>query len=280
MAQNDNPLRKYFRQPSVYISLPSKGRFYPQGTITMPPNGELPVMPMTAVDEITSRTPDALFNGSGVMDIIGSCVPAIRDPWVIPTMDLNTLLVAIRLASYGHEMSITSTCSSCGHVHDMTVDLRNVLDNMKTPNYDETVTTGDLIVSFSPMTYRQVNETSRSQFEDQKIIQIVNSTELGEEEKMQRLGEAFRKITELTIKVIAESIGQIKTPDALVTDRDDILEFLKNCPKPVFDQIKEHALELREQTDLPPLNIICDNCQVTYQQTFTLDMSNFFDNAS
>ena len=246
----------------------------------MPPNGELPVMPMTAVDEITSRTPDALFNGSGVMDIIGSCVPAIRDPWVIPTMDLNTLLVAIRLASYGHEMSITSTCSSCGHVHDMTVDLRNVLDNMKTPNYDETVTTGDLIVSFSPMTYRQVNETSRSQFEDQKIIQIVNSTELGEEEKMQRLGEAFRKITELTIKVIAESIGQIKTPDALVTDRDDILEFLKNCPKPVFDQIKEHALELREQTDLPPLNIICDNCQVTYQQTFTLDMSNFFDNAS
>jgi hypothetical protein len=246
----------------------------------MPPNGELPVMPMTAVDEITSRTPDALFNGSGVMDIISSCVPAIRDPWVIPTMDLNTLLVAIRLASYGHEMSITSTCTNCGNVHDMTIDLRNVLDNMKTPNYDETVTTGDLVVSFAPMTYRQVNESSRSQFEDQKIIQIVNSTEMSEDEKMQRLGDAFRKITALTIKVIADSIGQIKTPDALVTDRDSILEFLQNCPKNIFDQIKEHALELREQTDLPPLNVVCDKCSTTYQQTFTLDMSNFFDNAS
>ena len=62
MAQNDNPLRRYFRQPAIYIRLPSAGKFYPPGTLDMPANNELPVLPMTAVDEIVSRTPDALFN--------------------------------------------------------------------------------------------------------------------------------------------------------------------------------------------------------------------------
>ena len=53
MTQFANPLKQYFRQPSVYLRLPSEGQFWPTGTITMPPNKELPVLPMTAIDEIT-----------------------------------------------------------------------------------------------------------------------------------------------------------------------------------------------------------------------------------
>ena len=95
MNTTTNPLRKHFRQPAIHLRLPSGGSFYPQGTIIMPANGELPILPMTAVDEITSRTPDALFNGSAVMDIIGSCVPNIRDPWAIPATDITALLIAV-----------------------------------------------------------------------------------------------------------------------------------------------------------------------------------------
>ena len=43
-----NPLKKYFRQPKVYITLPSKGKFYTDGTLNLPENGELPVYAMTA----------------------------------------------------------------------------------------------------------------------------------------------------------------------------------------------------------------------------------------
>ena len=35
-----NPLRKYFRQPKVYITLPSKGKFYPKGDIEIPETNE------------------------------------------------------------------------------------------------------------------------------------------------------------------------------------------------------------------------------------------------
>ena len=34
--EEQNPLRKYFRQPKVYITLPSKGKFYADGAIELP----------------------------------------------------------------------------------------------------------------------------------------------------------------------------------------------------------------------------------------------------
>ena len=280
MPQSDNPLRRYFRQPAIHIRLPSNGKYYPPGTLTMPANGELPVLPMTAVDEITSRTPDALFNGSAVMEIIGSCVPNILDPWHVPSVDINTLMVAIRLASYGHEMEISSKCPKCGHDHNLTLDLRLVLDGLRAPDYNEPVTVGDLTFNFAPMNYRQLNENSKINFEDQKLIQMLGDAELAEEDKMQRLGNAFRKMTSLTIKSIADSISSIKTSDSLVTDRVNIEDFLYNCPKSVFDQIRDHAISLREASDIRPVAVTCENCANQYEQSFTLDMSNFFGNAS
>ena len=33
LGKEQNPLRKYFRQPKVYLNLPSRGIFYPPGAI-------------------------------------------------------------------------------------------------------------------------------------------------------------------------------------------------------------------------------------------------------
>ena len=58
-----NPLMKHFRQPKLYIDLPSKGLFYPQGTLELTEDGKVAVYAMTAKDEIMIKTPDALLNG-------------------------------------------------------------------------------------------------------------------------------------------------------------------------------------------------------------------------
>lgn len=280
MTQTDNPLRKYFRQPAIHLKLPSGGKFYPPGTLDLPPNGEVPIFPMTAVDEIITRTPDALFNGSAVPDIIKSCVPSIRDPWAMPAVDINSLLAAVRLASYGHDMEVSTTCPKCGHVHAATIDLRQVLDTMNMPDYDQPLIIGDMTFYFAPMNYRQINDVSRVQYEDQKIMQMVNDSDLTEEEKISRLGDSFRRITQLTVRSIAGSISAIKTADAMVTDMMQIEEFLVNCPKQVFESIKSHAIALRTATDLAPISMTCEECSHPYAQEFTLDMSNFFETAS
>jgi RNase P subunit RPR2 len=280
MTQIDNPLRKYFRQPVIHLRLPSGGKFYPPGSLDLPPNGEIPILPMTAVDEVTSRTPDALFNGSAVVNVLSSCVPNIKDCWNIPAVDFNALLAAVRIASYGHEMEIGSTCPACGETHQYTVDLRSALDQIRLPDYDTPSVIGDLSCYFVPMTYRYLNEVSQVQFEDQKLMQVINSSGATEEEKMVKLGEAFKRITYLTIRSIAQSIGAIKSANLMVTDYEQIEEFLINAPKDVFNKIRDHAVKLREATDLNPVDITCDNCQNQYKQEFTLDMSNFFETAS
>lgn len=280
MTVNSNPLQKYFRQPVIYLKLPSSGEFYPPGTLDMPPNGELPVYPMTAVDEIMARTPDALFNGSAIVNIVKSCMPNIIDPWQLPQCDFNSVLSAIKLASYGHDMEVPTICPKCEQREELTIDLRVVIDHLKAPNYNDPLTIGDLTFYFKPLTYSQLNEANQMQFEDQKILNILSSINAPDEEKLNQLGQSFRKVTQLTIASIAQSVSAVKTTDAMVTDLDHIHEFLVNCPKNIFESVRDHIIDLRSQTDLQPIQVKCPSCSHEYKQEFILDISNFFATAS
>lgn len=271
-----NPLTKYFRQPSIFIKLPSGGDHYPPGALNMPANGELPVLPMTAVDEITYRTPDGLFNGSSTVEVIKSCVPNIQDPWNMPAMDLDTVLIGIRIASYGHDMDISTTCPNCSTEAEHRLDLRGVLDRMEKGDYNQPLQRGDLTIYFRPMTYRQINANNAIQFEEQKMLSILPDSGIDTEKKTQLISESFKKITEMTISALAQGIKTIRTPDAQVTEIEHILEFLHNCDRGVFDNIRDTILALKSANEIKPLHLKCANCGHEYDQNITLDMSNFF----
>jgi hypothetical protein len=280
MPQSVNPLKQFFRQPSIYLRLPSDGKFWPAGSIDMPANQELPVFPMTAIDEITYRTPDALFNGQAVVNVIQSCVPSIRDAWAIPATDLNSILIAIRIASYGHNMDITSTCPACKTEADYVSDLRPTLANLKFPDFDQVNKYGDLEITFHPIDYRNQNAVNQSNFEQQKMIQSIQGSSLPDEQKMAELNLALKKITELTIDALKWSISSIRTPSSLVTEPEYIHEFLTNCDRKMFTTIRDKIIELRQASELPPLQIECSECTHKYTQTLNLDQASFFDSAS
>jgi hypothetical protein len=275
-----NPLRQFFRQPAIYIRLPSDGKFWAPSSLAMPENRELPVYPMTAIDEITYRTPDALFNGEAVVSVIQSCIPNIRDAWQMPAVDVDTILVAIRIASYGHELELGSTCTSCGHDHDIMLDLRVVMERLRSADYVGSIVSSGLELSFQPLTYRQLTLNSLRQFEQQKVMNVLPDTEMPEEEKIQRLQAAIRQLTELTVITLADCISMIKADSIMVTEKTHIVEFLRNCDSRVFGQIREHITSLREQSDIRPIDLECPACKHQYQQPFSLDQSNFFVGAS
>ena len=280
MTQFANPLKQYFRQPSVYLRLPSEGQFWPTGTITMPPNKELPVLPMTAIDEITYRTPDALYNGSAVVNVIQSCIPDIKDAWLTPGADLNSILVAIRIASYGHNMEINSTCPACKNEEEYTIDLRLVLDGLKMPDYATSMQEGDLEITFRPMTYRDQNDINLKQFEEQRVLQTVPQSDLPNEQKLEMLNQALQKITELTVSALKWNIASVRTPQVLVTDPAHIEEFLRNTDRKLFVKIRDLIIEKRNTSEFKPVQIKCGACEHEYNQTVTLDQTNFFGQAS
>lgn len=280
MTANSNPLRQYFRQPAIYLRLPSGGRYWPEGSIDMPETGELPVLPMTAIDEITYRTPDALFNGQAVISVIQSCVPAVKDAWLAPNVDLNAILTAIRIASYGHNMPIETTCPSCENTDEYELDLRTVMDQQRCPDYAQHIVSGELEVVFQPMTYRDSNHVSSLQFEEQRILQMIPNSELDQDTKIERLNEIMRKISGLTVEALKHSIAEVRTPTGTVMDPQHIEEFLQNCDRRLFNTIRDHIIELRRQTDLRPMRIACTACTKEYDQPLTLDMTSFFGPAS
>lgn len=279
MAQN-NPLQQYFRQPAIYIRLPSQGNFYPDGTLDMPPNGEIPVYAMTAIDEITYRTPDALFNGSAVTAVVNSCVPNIKNAWAIPAVDIDTILISIRIASYGHSMDINTRCPNCKEEAEHGVDLRVLLDNIKSPDYQESLIYRDMEFFFRPMTYKDLNQNNQMQFEEQRILQTIADVDASDADRTKAMGEALKKITELTVNAMTISIAAIKTPSALVTEKTFIEDFLKNCDKNLFAQIRDRVIGLKTQSEIQPLEIKCSSCGHEYQQPITLDMTSFFADAS
>ena len=277
---SNNPLRQFFRQPAIYFRLPSQGQYWAPGALNMPENGELPVYPMTAIDEISYRTPDALFNGQAVINVVQSCVPDIKDAGKIPNMDLNPLMVAIRIASYGHNMDIGSTCPACKNEDEFSADLRVILDNLHCPDYSKTMNLGDLQIIFKPSTYEEQNKSAMEQFEKQKFLQQLGDGDFSEEERSRVLSESLKQITDLTMNLISKSIAAIQVPGATVTDHEQIKEFLRETDRQVFTKIRDHVIELTQESQIKPLNVECTECNHKYTQEINMDMSSFFDSAS
>lgn len=271
----NNPLKQYFRRPSIYIRLPSGTTGYPPGVVDFPETGELAVYPMTAIDEITSKTPDALFNGHAVVDIIKSCIPAIKDPWQISSMDLDMILIAIRVASTGEEMEISSTCPSCNNEADYGVNLVELLSQQKSIDYSETLAIGDLKIKFKPLSYGERNKTSLEQYELQKALTLIETIE-DPDQKQEQTNLIVQKLNTLMSGVVASTVESISTPETTVTDRNFIKEFMDNCDRKTSNAIREQSTKLTEKNKLKPLHLHCIACKHEYDQNFVLNITDFF----
>lgn len=274
----NNPLKQYFRRPAIYVQLPSRGRFYTPDVYQATDTGELPIFPMTAIDEITSKTPDAVFSGQAVVDIIQSCVPNVKNAWKLNIIDVEALIIAIRVASHGEQMEITSQCPSCENEANFDVNLVNMLSTQRDVNYEETLKIHDLEVRFRPLTFREVNENNLRQYDLQKVITLLNRDDVGQNPAAQEeTAAAIKKLNELLNDMICDSVDYIRTPETIVKERAYIQDFLQHCDRRSNQAIKDHSIKLKTQNDIPPLKLKCMNCQHEYEQELVLNITNFFD---
>jgi hypothetical protein len=275
-APKKNPLANWYRQPKIYVKLPSKGRFYPAGALDVSANEEYPVYAMTAKDELMFKTPDALLSGQSTVEIIKSCFPAILDPWKMPSIDLDFALIAIRIATYGSMMDIGANCPHCNAENDYQVDLAQWMQVFANFHYEETINADPLLIEVRPYTYQEVTKTAIKTLEQQRIFNIINDDSMSDEAKLDSFGKSFVKITQLTVDVIGDCITKIVTPDGEVTDKPTILEFINNCSKDIFDKISKHVTGIKESIELKAKDVECQECHKHFDLPVTMDQSNFF----
>lgn len=277
-----NPLASLMRQPKIYIKLPSGGKYWGEQSLNRTVNNEYPVYSMTARDELLLKTPDALMNGQAVVDVIQSCVPNIINAWDMPNIDTDVILIGIRLATYGEKMDTSFTVGE----EEMTysVDLRTLLDSLnENVTWDEKIDIGtEMAIYIKPVSYLVASRTSQTNFETQKIMSLVSDSTLSDEEKVERFKVSFKKLTDITVGLITNSVYKIESRAGTVTDPTHLQEFMNNCDKEIFEAVKGRLDLMAETNSLKPMKIrstpemIAAGASEEFEIPITFDPSTFF----
>lgn len=251
-----NPLISFMRQPKIYIRLPSNGEYWPPGSLTVSETGEYPVYSMTAKDELMLKVPDAVMNGQAVVEVLQHCIPNIKNAWMTPQIDLDIILIAIRLATYGEKMNTPITISNDEEL-EYVVDLRTIMDTLQSQiTWDPVVPVNEnLTVFVRPMNYKQISESALKTFETQKIMQIVNNDNMDEETKVAAFKESFSKLTDVTLGMVQSGIYRVDSSEGSTDNPAFIKEFVDNVDKDIFNAVQDHLEKLREINSIKPIQI-------------------------
>ena len=282
---NENPLAKHFRQPKIYLKLPSGGAFYPSASIDYLETNSYPVLPMTAKDELIMKTPDALLNGQSTVNVIQSCIPNIKNAWDIPSIDVDAILVAIRLATYGEMMDVSIDVQFEEGKEERTfqLDLRTVIDDLTSNEYENIISYNDFKFEIRPMTYRHFTELALKTFEEQRLFKVINDDSLTETKKLEKFNESFTRLTDLNINQLIKSVVAVQhqNEDA-VTNQKHIQEFFENADKDIYKAILSHLDSQRLKFSIKPQTVklseedIANGSPETINVPISFDQSNFF----
>ncbi len=269
-----NPLQKYFRQPKIFISLPSQGIYNLSGAIEGDVN-KLAVYGMTGMDEIILKTADALLSGESTARVVRSCCPEIADPWDISMLDMDLILTAIRIATYGNELDSTRLCNNCGAENTYSINLSEIIEFYSQCFYNNNVKVGDLTVTIRPLTYKQSSDFSVKNFELQQRLAQINVLQ-DEVERRDSSKKLLESLSAMRYEIFSATIESVAIGTTVVTDRQHIQEWLSNADKDVTDAINKHIEKVKLAWTPPPQTTVCESCQHQEDVFIELDQSNFF----
>lgn len=253
--------------------------YYPEGAL-VGDHSNAPVFSMTGMDEILFKTPDALFNGESTTKVIESCCPYIKDGSSVPSIDIDAILIAIRISTYGETLDINNICENCGHENSYEVNLTTILDYFNSQQYDRVIDFDDLQIVIRPLTYKEITEFNVENFKLQKMLFQLGKSSLDERnddsESRSLQNEIYQKIAEIQVSLFIQSIESVNFEGNSVTDKALISEWLQNTEKDFFQKIKGKLEKNKEQWGIPKQHVMCENCSHETDIEITLDPSNFF----
>jgi len=279
---SNNPLKNHFRAPKLFTRLPSAGNFYADGVLELSATGEVEIYAMTSRDEVMMRNPDALLNGESVAQIITSCAPAVKRPRDLLGADVDAIMVAIQGATYGDEVTVETSCPECGNAVVGAGSVQASLATMKDVPADVKIQTpDDLTIELRPVTYETTIAAGVSNFQNTRSMQSIALIE-DDLEKLKAFNESYMKMAELNFLVILDSIYSISGTDEegeefIVTDRDNIREYMENCASDIGKKVTEHVNILGEAGIDKTIKIQCqeEECGHIFETNLEFDPVNF-----
>jgi hypothetical protein len=254
-----NPLLKH-RLPGRVFQLPSRGALYHNGELEASySTGEIQIKPLSALNEISLKNQDLLFNGRAIEDIVAECAPSIKKPLELFGRDIDALLFFLRLVTYGNEFGIEvkHTCAEAKD-HSYIVNLDNMLLAMKQldPTLIETVrqvtlSSGEVVVT-RPLRFRDV-------------IEMFQMTGMSKEMTI----DDVKKLSVHNLLCMIESVDT-------TTEREHIEEWIKTLTSPQIESITKAAENLNDWGPDQVVTIKCKDCGQDMKVELPLNPVSFF----
>ena len=283
MTQQGNPLQKYYRNAKLSVRLPSRGKYYAKDVLTLDDAGELAIFPMTAQDEITLQNPDALLTGQAAIDVIKSCVPTINKPRSLLACDIDVLMIAIRVASYGEEANMELECPNrdCKHKNTFTLPLDTLLNQAETLEESYEVVIDDALTVFiRPGSFDSVVRQQKAAFENTKLQDAITMPEMTDEQRIKILSGVFESMSKLNFELINGSIKSVAFTDdegnvQEVTDATHIGDWIKNIDKRTVDKIEAKIIDVNKVGIAKTVPATCTECSRKWTAPIEFNPVNF-----
>lgn len=280
MSNNVNPLQQFYRTEKLYVSLPSGGKFYEDGVVELTEEGEIGIRPMTAADEVLFKNPDALLNGKAIKDVILSCVPSVKKVEALLTNDIDTIVVAIRHASYGDVLDITSDCPKCGEENKFGLSMDNTLESAENLEESYPVNIDNGLTAFiRPYNFANSMLAIKKAFEQNNAVKNVENPSFTEEQKLKMLGDSVDVLSKLNFELVAKCIMRVYKEGATddetidVTNEKHIADFAKNIGRDDIKKIQSRLEEINNIGIKKDFNGTCTNEECKHKWDIPIDFN-------
>lgn len=234
-TKSENPLVAGFKKvPGLSIRLPTRALLYEANEVndTVLKTGEIHIHPMSAKDELILKSPDLLLSGDGFEMVVKRCIPGIKTPLKLFQPDVDAILIGLRIATYGDDLSIRvdnpfydSEKKGSAKELDYTVNLTPILAQSK---YVEDLK--DFVITLEN---KQVVTICPLRYEASLRIVQEDFGEVGVEEKDKE------KVLQKKLKLFEETVlSMIREVDG-ITNREQVREWLEILPVSMFRDITE-----------------------------------------
>lgn len=298
----NNPLLSELQDvfPPVEIALPTRGIFYPKGVLGDGVDANcIAVHTLGIMDEFKYRDPFLMVSGKAIHHLLHHiCGEQILLPEELCEIDVEAILLASRIASYGPKLKLNHTCTRmreklpegetsgptesvpCGHQNVLQLDLHEFIlrygpiENetrfeVKLPKVGQTV-------YLRPTPYRTTLEVMRNVMGNRQKLENLQSHQdefIMDPELFMQYEDMLRLSADLQIQTLLDCIWAVRTRAGhLVEDPREIMAWIFELPKSDHDVIAKRISELTEDfRKISIINYTCDECH--QENEFNLQMN-------
>ncbi len=262
MSKETNPLLEGLNSiPGETFRLPSGGFFYTNEELAdTVKNGEVHVYPMKTVDELIMKSPDKILTGKAVEEVFARCIPDIKKPEELLANDVDYLLAAIRVVSYGDDAEIAAThdCENAKQ-HSYVVNIRDILREgreLDPTSLDKNYTLNieGYTLSIRPPRFASIV----------KLYQTIN------DEFLKNAGE--EKIAAEMIQNLADMVASVNGTD----DPEHIVEWLLNIKAGWVNKIADFTRETSNWGIEYSRSMKCKDCKKKFDISVPTNPITFF----